>query len=810
MGGRAGLLEICCLLLLLGGNSHCRDSQQTQHLSAYQLTVPRPIGGRLRRDVDGRPTNQVSYIVSVDGNDLVVHLQRNELLLPADFTVFSYSHNGSRITSRPPVQNHCHYQGFVQDMKGSSVAMSICNGLRGVLHLTDNSYGIEPLDSAPDQHLVYRLQDVTSQPLGCGTPHNNEHHHDNNVTEHAQYKPEEIHHRQHNRMKRAILHQTHYVELLLVVDNERFNYMNRNETAVREEMVHLANFIDSIYLQLNIRVVLVGLEIWTQQNLISTEGAAGEVLSRFTQWREKELVSRRRHDSAQLILKKGFGVTAGMAFVSTVCSRSHGAGINAFTNNNVPMFASIVAHELGHNLGMNHDDGRSCNCDACIMNSGATGSTNFSSCSADDFEKMILSTGRTCLLNVPRPDEAYSAPYCGNRLVDMGEECDCGSQKECEDDPCCEYQTCKLKPGAQCAYGECCSRCRYLPGGTVCRSSTDECDLPEYCNGSSSFCQSDVFIQNGQPCRNQQAYCYNGKCQFYDKQCQAIFGPKAKAAPGICFKDVNSKGDRFGNCGYHNFGEKKCESRNAMCGKLQCSNVQAVTVFGIEPSIIITPLAGVKCYGVDFMLGSDVPDPGMVNEGTKCGDNKVCMNFECRSADILNYDCDVEKKCHGHGVCNSNKNCHCDDGWAAPFCEVKGYGGSEDSGPTWNDKDTSLRDGLLVFFFLILPLLALGAFVYLRRKELLRRLGLSSRTRSRGYQADGAATAKPSRGPPPREELPDIVRGNPKSIVRDGVVETSRTAPSYAMRPPPPPLKPKPWASSQPLMPQRPAPAPPV
>lgn len=29
---------------------------------------------------------------------------------------------------------------------------------------------------------------------------------------------------------------------------------------------------------------------------------------------------------------------------------------------------------------------------------------------------------------------------------------------------------------------------------------------------------------------------------------------------------------------------------------------------------------------------------------------QVCMNFECRSADVLNYDCDVEKKCHGHGV----------------------------------------------------------------------------------------------------------------------------------------------------------------
>ncbi|TMS01311.1 Disintegrin and metalloproteinase domain-containing protein 9 [Larimichthys crocea] len=517
MGGRVKLLEICCLLLLLSGNSQCRDSEQTEHLSSYQLTVPRPIGGRLRRDVDGKPPNQVSYVISVDGNDRVVHLERNE----------------------------------------------------GVLHLTDDSYGIEPLDSAPEQHLVYRLQDVTSQPKGCGTPHDDEHNH-NNATEHAQ--------------------------------------------------------------------------------------------------------------------KKSFGGTAGMAFVSTVCSRSHGGGINAFTNNNVPSFASIVAHELGHNLGMNHDDGRSC-----------TGSRNFSSCSADDFEKMILLTGGSCLLNVPRPDEAYSAPFCGNRLVDMGEECDCGSQA------------------------------------------------------------------NGQPCRNSQAFCYNGKCQHYDGQCQAIFGSSTSFTV------------------------------NALCGKLQCSNVQAVTVFGIEPSIITTPILGTKCYGVDFMLGSDVPDPGMVNEGTKCGDNKVC---------------------------NSNRNCHCDDGWAAPFCEVKGYGGSVDSGPTWNDKDTSLRDGLLVFFFFILPLLALGAFVFVRRNELLRRLGLSRRKRSQGYQADGVASANPSRGPPPRAQPPSVARGNANNIVRDGhhaqllppqeVVETSRSAPSYALRPPPPPLKPKPAAASQPLVPQRPAPAPPV
>ncbi|XP_024116774.1 disintegrin and metalloproteinase domain-containing protein 9 [Oryzias melastigma] len=815
MGGGVKLLEIFCLLLL-SGNSDCRDLEQTEDLSSYQLTVPRPIGGRLRRDLEGRPPEQVSYIIGVNGTDHIVHLERNRLLMPADFTVFTYSKNGSVITSRPSVQDHCHYRGFVQDMEGSSVAMSICNGLRGVMHLTTDSYGIEPLDSAPDQHLLYLLRDVTSQPQGCGTHQ----HEPSNATGHVQSEPVEVHHGEHRRMKRAVLHKTHYVELLLVVDNDRYNYMNQNQTAVREEMVQLANFVDSIYMQLNVRVVLVGLEIWTHQNPISTEGEAGEVLSRFTQWREKELVPRRRHDSAQLILKKSFGGTAGMAFVSTVCSRSHGGGINAFTTNRIPAFASIVAHELGHNLGMNHDDGRTCSCpvDACIMNSGTTGSRNFSSCSADDFEKMILMTGGMCLMNIPRPDEAYSAPFCGNGLVDVGEECDCGSEKECEEDQCCEFKTCKLKSWAQCAYGECCYNCRFLPGGTVCRSSEDECDLPEYCNGSSPICQSDVFIQDGQPCRNQKAYCYNGKCQYHDKQCQALFGVKATAAPEICFKEVNSKGDRFGNCGYQNFPFKKCESRNALCGKLQCSNVQGVTVFGKVPSYITTRIGGAECYGVDFNLGSDVPDPGMVNEGTKCGDNKVCMNFECRSADVLKSDCDTETKCHGHGVCNSNRNCHCESGWAPPFCELSGYGGSVDSGPTWNDKDTSLRDGLLVFFFLVLPLLGLGAFVFLRRNELLRRLGLSRRKRSQGFEPDAAASARQSREPPPRAPPPAILRGNANG--RDGhhaqllpppeVVEPNRTAPPYSVRPPPPPLKPKPSAASQPLVPQRPAPAPPV
>ncbi|KAL7990547.1 hypothetical protein Chor_013977 [Crotalus horridus] len=187
--------------------------------------------------------------------------------------------------------------------------------------------------------------------------------------------------------------------------------------------------------------------------------------------------------------RRPYGKTVGMAFVGTVCSADHGGSITTFDHNSAINQATVVAHELGHNLGMNHDDGRCPN--TYIMHSSDNGSRNFSSCSSSDFEQLILRGGGSCLRNSPKPSDIFTEPMCGNNIVDRNEECDCGTPKV---------------------------------AGVECRPKSNICDLPEYCNGTFYDCPEDVYVMDGYPCNNMKDYCYSGICENYDSQCESLFG----------------------------------------------------------------------------------------------------------------------------------------------------------------------------------------------------------------------------------------------------------------------------------------------
>lgn len=531
-------------------------------------------------------------------------------------------------------------------------------------------------------------------------------------------------------------------------------------------MVEVANLVDGYYKKLNIRVVLVGLEIFKDDNPFSVEGSAGGVLGHFVKWRKKSLLPRIKHDVAQLVVGRPdtySGGVLGMAYVGTVCSGSTSGGINVFSNDNVPFFSTVVAHEMGHNLGMNHDNGR-CKCDgkSCIMGA-AGGAPMFSTCSAQDFEKLIIRGGGVCLKNQPAPSDVVGSIECGNGRLDKGEQCDCGTPEECEND-CCDAATCKFTSGSECAQGLCCENCQIRVSGAECRESANTCDLPEYCDGSSAFCPDDFYIMDGLPCLNNAAYCYEGRCQTYDYQCKHLFAPDpATKAADICFQHANTKGNMFGNCGVNSRQEFiKCSVANAMCGKLQCTNVDVnQPPPGAQVSIEIVD--GKRCINADFNLGSDVLDPAYVNPGSPCAEGKTCLDFVCTNASALlpGLNCDARTTCNSRGVCNIKGHCHCNDGWAPPHCDKSGRGGSIDSNPA--QIDHSLRDGLLIFFLLVVPLLILIILVllYFFRRESLdpclkRRHKSSSSWKGNSNSPPTQDVQRPASTQPPSQSPPDV------------------------------------------------------
>lgn len=67
---------------------------------------------------------------------------------------------------------------------------------------------------------------------------------------------------------------------------------------------------------------------------------------------------------------------------------------------------------------------------------------------------------------------------------------------------CCDPKTCLLVSGAECATGDCCDyeTCKIKPASTKCRTQTNSCDLPEYCDGQTEHCPADFYVQDGLPC----------------------------------------------------------------------------------------------------------------------------------------------------------------------------------------------------------------------------------------------------------------------------------------------------------------------
>uniref|UniRef100_A0A8D2D9E2 ADAM metallopeptidase domain 15 n=1 Tax=Sciurus vulgaris TaxID=55149 RepID=A0A8D2D9E2_SCIVU len=396
-----------------------------------------------------------------------------------------------------------------------------------------------------------------------------------------------------------------------------------------------------------------------------------------------------------------------------------------------------------------------------LQNRDLVPSLNFSNCSRQALEKALLEGMGSCLFE-RLPSLPPMAPFCGNMFVDPGEQCDCGFPDDCTD-PCCDYLTCQLRPGAQCASdGPCCQNCQLRPAGWQCRPTRGDCDLPEFCPGDSSQCPPDISLGDGEPCAGGQAVCVHGRCASYTQQCQSLWGPGAQPAAPLCLQRANTRGDAFGNCGRSANGSyMPCAPRDAICGQLQCQGGRTQPLLGSAQDLLWETLEAngtqLNCSWVHLDLGNDVAQPLLTLPGTACGPGLVCIDRRCQPVDLLGAQ-ECRSKCHGHGVCDSNRHCHCEEGWAPPDCT------------TQLRATSSLTTGLLLSLLLLLVLVLLGAS-YWHRARLHQRLcqlkGSSCQYRAaqsspperpgppqRAQVLSGTKSQGPTKPPPPRKPLP--------------------------------------------------------
>ncbi|XP_037668760.1 disintegrin and metalloproteinase domain-containing protein 28 isoform X2 [Choloepus didactylus] len=610
----------------------------------YEVVYPRRIHPLHKREAKNikEPEQQekfeseLKYKMTVNGKIAVLYLKKSKDLLAPGYTETHYNSTGKEVTTSPQIMDDCYYQGHILNEKVSDASISTCRGLRGYFSQGDQRYYIEPLSPTNEdgqEHALFKHDpDGKNANSTCGI--------DDVLWAHGSRK--NVAPPANTLIKlegQKVREKKKYVEYYLVLDN------------------------GELYKTLNTHVALVGMEIWTDKDKIAITPNASFTLENFSKWRGNVLLRRKRHDIAQLITATELsGTTVGLAFMSTMCSPYHSVGIVQDHSDNLLRVAGTMAHEMGHNFGMFHDS-YVCKCPStiCVMDRALSFfiPREFSSCSRVSYDKFFEDKLSNCLLNAPLPTDIISTPTCGNQLVEMGEDCDCGDPEECTN-ICCDAKTCKIKASFQCALGECCEKCQFKMGGAVCRPAKDECDLPEMCDGRSGNCPEDRFRVNGFPCQNGKGYCLMGTCPTLKEQCTEMWGPATEVADKSCFSR-NEAGSKYGYCHKVEDTLIPCKAVDAMCGKLFCQGGSD----NLPWKGRIVTFQTCKTFDPE----DTSQEIGMVANGTKCGNKKVCINAECVDIEEAYKSTNCSSKCKGHAVCDHKLQCQCKEGWAPPNCD---------------------------------------------------------------------------------------------------------------------------------------------
>ncbi|KAL5261515.1 hypothetical protein ACHWQZ_G007279 [Mnemiopsis leidyi] len=584
-----------------------------------------------------------------NSTDIVILLHKNREV-SGTYKILVQEGDGDLVPHRKAPS--CQYTGHVVGQRHSLAVLSICDGIRGKVQFGRTEFHIRPVEDSPDKGDYHRNgytgygenPSVHQKELEARIPRKHElfkppvydkevkfGHVDSGDRETVK-KSYEVKSRQ-KRLTSYTMDQTQimkanvkklerrYMEVSVIIDRAQYVVLGRNQQRTTDFVEEVMNHIGAKFKPYNIIIAVVQLVIWKDRNpeSIPMPDSYTRVLENTSQYRRNVLLDKQESDITIMITGTPFNEasTIGGAYTDQMCDPLRSTNINydTGTGNKIPYLATLIAHEVGHVMGMYHDVDdvnmnrhKTCDCpcraedfeymsnyqvpdfcpgepteDRCIMYPTINRDyTYFSLCSRRTLEENLHT--KRCLSNAPKEPVEVNGPLCGNAIIEPGETCDCGNDEDCPIlDPCCEVGTCQLKNTSSCFTGACCSdTCQFKPKGTLCRGKSEgmECDFEETCTGTNSVCPRDTYKQDGRTCRDtnkRDGFCSRSDCLTLLSQCQKVFGPTAKEAGDECW-DGNKKGYWQGNCGYGDYDEQtqrygtyyKCEEENKHCGLLNC------------------------------------------------------------------------------------------------------------------------------------------------------------------------------------------------------------------------------------------------
>ncbi|XP_038648855.1 snake venom metalloproteinase kistomin-like [Scyliorhinus canicula] len=113
---------------------HGHQKTLLEELKDYKIVFPKVLSGKKKRSIStlrqSSHPDHISVSVEIEGEERVLDLSRNDVLLPRTFQVSHYDLNETLVTEKETESYRCSYEGSVRNVPGSQVSARTCPGLR--------------------------------------------------------------------------------------------------------------------------------------------------------------------------------------------------------------------------------------------------------------------------------------------------------------------------------------------------------------------------------------------------------------------------------------------------------------------------------------------------------------------------------------------------------------------------------------------------------------------------------------------------------------------------------------------------------